>query len=616
MVSAVSRGLYDGSRQKRFSKPLRRYNNLSESEISLLTRVLSNAPSQNLLRTSPRYETYVNITQEMIQALPSVLTTPPPTKHLFGLFTTDNNQCMVKDPRRIDGRPFRGLCDMHSRLQCPLTHSILRFVLDEITCYMPRLFELPFEPECQSLFEVLINVTSLYLRPVDFEKLWGRPPSQGWERQKNRCAACILARIGSDADVLVGLSAVYRARVREETYDFHLRASWYDEWIRAHAGHDGENLVEKSHALGSVMKRVVRKARKKKEALSEIDPDASWARKMPAAGQSSGSRGPGWPQRGHSVASGLEKVACNHSSKSSSFSDEETSAILGGTSIPPRILGAKPSDGPAFTAQASRHYFSSCSGSTALEDDNYMEIDNDGVSEEAHTGCVRIQQPTYKIPSAAKYAYSVNGSIVEDPTRSSTGPKQSTPRASSTASDLADWVDMCAYMNRTPSPATDGPEPSESGISHMFGTSTRVDGIPATTLNKSTNLAILDYDDDVPETPKAVPQIQFSPVPPLEKKLPLTPDTAEQLQAQVLRPKPSVETVASGSVYSFYEGPYGERYTTPLPPPPKPLHIQKASNGLPARPGVPRVDSAMPSPPPTNPAFQMQSIASGMAPAV
>ncbi|KAL9087361.1 MAG: hypothetical protein Q9165_006658 [Trypethelium subeluteriae] len=642
MVSAAARGLYDGSRQERSSKPLRRYNHLSESEVSLLTRVFSNAPPQSTPRISPRHEAYANITQELIQALPSVLTTPPPTKHFFGLFTTDNNQCMVKDPRKLDGSPFRGLCDLHSRLQCPLTHSILRFVLDEITCYMPRLFDLPFEPEYRLLFELLVDVTSLYLRPVDFEKLWGRPSSQEWERQKNRCAACILARIGSDASVLVSLGAIYRARIREETYDFHLRVFWYDEWIRACAGQDGEDLVEKSHAIGSAMKRVVRRARKEKEALDEIDPNASWARKRPTTRQSPESQGPVWIERSQSMASRREKIACGHHSISSSFSDEETLARMGGGPILPQTFIGKPSTRPAFAAEESSHYFSSCSGATAMEDDDCMEMDIDGVSEEAHTSRVKVHQPAYQIPSPARYANRVDCSIAEGSRRPSAlsqnalsqdpadmdisetifegqrsiGSKQSTLSTDSAAGDLTDWVDMCAYMNKTPSLTEDGSEPSEFGMSRMSGTSDGVDCAHGTPLNKPTSSANLDNVDDFSETPKAIPHIHFSPVPSLEEELPLILNTAEQSPMQALRPKPSAETVVSGSVYSVYEGPYGKRYKTPLPSPPKPLHIRKASDGLPAASRVARTDSAILSPPLTKPAFQIRAKAVDIAPDV
>ena len=650
MASAAARGLYDGSRSQRTSKPLRRYIDLSESHISLLTRIFSNAPPYNLISTSPRHGAYAKITMELIERLPTILITPPPNKHLFGLFTSNNDQCLIPDPRRNDGRPFRELCDVHLRLQRPLTHSILRFVLDEVNFFMPKLFDFPFEPEHRSLFDRLINITSLHTRASDFEARWGRPPPPGWERQKNKCAGCILARIGSDADALVALGAVHRTRVREETYDFHTRPFWYDEWMRSLDAHDGEYLVEKSRALGSAMKRIVRKARKQADRLDEIDPDVSWAKKNPITSHTSKASMIDRPQRISSKVSETVANTSEHVSNPSRVSDEETLAKLSGTWIPSQRHESKQFANPASSPDCARSHLSVSSSSTYMDEDEYTNIMDPTFAKIVHNGVTYVSQPSRKNSSIASSVYSrrttasgakprASSAVIHGVAQGSTldlkhetvfvdnapwGGMETKPRMDSYTPN---WVDVCAYLNKMPTPLNDSGESSRSwtsGASEVSTftnstctNSTCTNSTCATSQDEVIRHAYIDDDEDYPETPRTPrtpPRIQFSPESPSERVTAVTPDAFKRSLTQGLRPQPSMNTVSSGSVYSFYEGPYGERYNMPLPPPPKPLHVQKMSEGKPHAIVTPRQESFVLPPPPPRPDIKEKNQATNLRP--
>ncbi|KAI9660592.1 MAG: hypothetical protein M1821_009944 [Bathelium mastoideum] len=615
MVSAAGRALYAESRLERPRKRLRRYIDLTGSQISLLTRVFSNAPPPDLIGTSPRHEAYAEITLDLINALPTALLTSPPNKHLFGLFTSDNNQCLVPDPRRSDGRPFKRLCHLHSRLQCPLVHSILRFVLDEITFYMPKIQELPFDPTERSLFDQLVDVASLYMRPHNFEACWGRCPPVQWEHQRNKCAGCILARIGSDANVLIALSAVHRARVREETHGTQLRALWYEEWMRALNAQDGDYLIEKSRALGHSMKRVVRKARKQAEKIYEIDPDTPWAKKKPAVALHSSSSDSNPHQQDNSVQSEHHTDVSRPVHRSSRFSNEETLAKLDGT-LNSRHVEKRNLHSRGGSVDNDRFSSTAEFGSVVNSDSQYVEMPTD--MEKLYTGHISAKTPARLDTASRPCTPSTPGSISEPTPRVSqsleNGPisrRSATPgrqtifldntlsgsfKAKSRDSNtLPDSAGIRPSINVTPF-VSDVPELSESSTRSSSQVSSWADSVSDTPLNDAPGYSyILDDfmdEDDCDELPK----VFDPPGPPPEKALPATPNERKPSPTQDLRPQPSINTAASESVYSFNEGPYGEKYTISLPPPPEPLQFRNMSRGVSPATGDTRRGSALSTP--------------------
>ena len=626
MVPAALHGLYADSRHERSRPPLRRYIDLGEHDVSLLTRILSNSPPYDLISTSPRHEAYAKITLELIRALPAALKTPPPNKHLFGLFTSDNNQCWAPDPRRRDGRPFKEFCSLHSRLQRPLIHSILRFVFDEIAFHMPKLFDLPFDANQRALFDQLIDVTSLYMRPLDFEYRWGRSPHRKWQRQRNKCAACILTRAGSDADVLVALGAVYRARVREESYDFQLRTLWYDEWIRALDANDAEYLVEKSHALGSAMNRIVRDVRMEAEMVDEIDPNASWTKKKPVGTQ------PLLPPKSIENQQPNFSNAENHVNipervlKSSQLSDKEASAKLSRTWASPQVAKSNSSVRSVVGSVNPESGFSSDSCSNIPVDDDCMTADQIPGAEKVQADCINFHQATYVPNPKPEQLQSTHGSILEATPRTSTSadgeapsgplrnPKCGTIFLDNSASGcfetnsresavLPDWVDICAYMNKTPSLPDDVPELSESGTipsSRASSSKDRSTGVSANEASRYTRIVEDDDFDgnDYQNQPTMPLQTFFSPGTLPEGTL---PDGFKQSPAQGLHPQPSMATMSSGSVYSFYEGPHREQYNTSVSSMPKPLHIRKISGKASRQEIRSRYESMDLPPPPSSP---------------
>ncbi|KAI9705184.1 MAG: hypothetical protein M1820_005331 [Bogoriella megaspora] len=418
---------YDGSRQACAPHATERYNHLNESNITLLTRVFSGAPPYGTHSSSPRHESYAKFTREMIENLPLEMITSPPEKHLFGLITVNNNKCHELDPRSEDGKTYRSLCALHARLRCPLVHSVLRFVLDEITVYMPPLFDLDFEADQRGVLHTLANVTSVYMSPQTFEERWGRPPAPEWERQKNKCAGCILARIGSSPNVLVALSAVWQSRIGEENFDYHLRTIWYREWMLAFGDQDGQALLDRSHELGRSMKQVRRQAR-------------------------------------NGIASTEDTVTEDGRlySQQSVDSDEETLAELRGTwdSNDLAQQDYNPFAYPAFDSCDSKPHSNLSSEAVRFEDNDYM---NNRAEQSLHADTHKAQPSgTYGSTDAAPQesdTVSHRGTVFLDNT--SSGAFKTCQRTDADAN----WVDVCAYMNKQPC-VEDESQPSTPHTNH------------------------------------------------------------------------------------------------------------------------------------------------------
>lgn len=262
---------------------------LSATNISRLTSILSNASPPSFPPTAVTVQTYRNGTKSLIHTLPDSLLTPVPYQaQIVGLLNKYGAEC----PGAARS------CKLHKRLNAQLVSDILGRIKDEIEGHLPRIMRLfpqspppgfehekgtwPTWPACvekkkvespeegaRKVLLALQAVHGMYVPASTFRSFHARDPPARCVFQTDECAACILARIGSDAEAVVGLRALFLgrgwsdAKVRKSK-----RLLWVESWIMAFGAEAAREMLERSEKVGDMVQRK-RKEKKGEEMEGE-----------------------------------------------------------------------------------------------------------------------------------------------------------------------------------------------------------------------------------------------------------------------------------------------------------------------------------------------------------
>lgn len=185
------------------------YRDLSTHDILLLASILSHQPSPSTPRPSHQWQTYAQLTKQAIDALPPHLRSHPSTWHKYA-----NKR--ISASLRAD---VHELCPLHQTLNRPVLLSMFRWVRHEIgvaipATLLPLVREGRLRAEVRALFVRLRKVGAMWHTPAAYSAMYGAEAEDRWAEQVDRCPACVLSRMGGDAETLVALRAGMLARSR------------------------------------------------------------------------------------------------------------------------------------------------------------------------------------------------------------------------------------------------------------------------------------------------------------------------------------------------------------------------------------------------------------------
>lgn len=110
---------------------------------------------------------------------------------------------------------------------------------------------------------LLQNTNAIWMKPEIFFKAFGRSPGvgTGWSFQEQKCAACKLAYLARNTDVVVALGAITIARLDPRNWKKSKRILWFEAWLKGSVEwrHDGgsgtiESMWEEGVGLSKFVK--------------------------------------------------------------------------------------------------------------------------------------------------------------------------------------------------------------------------------------------------------------------------------------------------------------------------------------------------------------------------
>jgi len=126
--------------------------------------------------------------------------------------------------------------------------------------------------EVREMFVRLRKVSGMWHTKDEYQNLYGQNVEMRWMEQEDRYSACILARFGGDADVLVALRAGMLARARSVKLKDSRRMAYVEALIRE--GFDNEvsiKMLEDSTWIGAEVKMIWKRHRRRRERPDELE---------------------------------------------------------------------------------------------------------------------------------------------------------------------------------------------------------------------------------------------------------------------------------------------------------------------------------------------------------
>ena len=233
------------------------YKDMTYRDVVSLTTVLSHAPASHLPQTSAQWRSYRSITQQEISNLPQRLLSRSNRGKNFKLSRSHSQE--------------GELCNLHAPLNEALILSLFRVVKRQLEDKIPAAMNsvrndrrASFQEKFGARLAPLNDVPSLWLHPQIFSTRYGFSPGKRFTYQADGCSACILARIGSDVDVLVALLAAMKMHMPEERTTISgssVRISWVQQWIRQFPRKQCDSMLRMSDEMGGKLKSLHRQAR-------------------------------------------------------------------------------------------------------------------------------------------------------------------------------------------------------------------------------------------------------------------------------------------------------------------------------------------------------------------
>ncbi len=231
------------------------YTHLSKSDIQTLVNILSHAPSKSSSALTPAYKQF---TRDEVDKLPT---------HL---------RCKL---------PFlSSSCSLHRKMAVQPLRSIFTAIQEEVDIYAPHVW-VPLQArgvmsieQCKML-TTLEQVSRLWT-PSEVHRSRASTMSLGGPAVQyipGRCTACLLAQLGSNAELVTALGVFFIGRVNPEVWKKSKRIVFLESWLRkAVYPNQADAAIQKMWQLGSEL-REVRKDNSTSE-RSYIDEHLSEAR--------------------------------------------------------------------------------------------------------------------------------------------------------------------------------------------------------------------------------------------------------------------------------------------------------------------------------------------------
>ncbi|KAF2203473.1 hypothetical protein GQ43DRAFT_263242 [Delitschia confertaspora ATCC 74209] len=225
------------------------YHYLSPATIKDLTYVLRKYPS-SASPSSAEFAEYAKKTEKKIYKLPKSIQKP--------------------EDETLE------LCDIHRGLDPNVIFSIWTWMKTELETVNPKRMEILFREKSalsasqERAMRVLEPVPAMWTANLSTSDRTppGREPfrSTMWYWQRNQCPACMLARIGSDRDVLFALLAgmIYRFKKNRIVHGRSNRVLFIECWLKNFDG--GRTAIKDAWAMGKEFKKLER-GRKEKDTM-------------------------------------------------------------------------------------------------------------------------------------------------------------------------------------------------------------------------------------------------------------------------------------------------------------------------------------------------------------
>ena len=239
-ASSLFRSLFGGDDA---AIPLPHFKKMSHHDRQLLAAILSNQPSPSTPQSSKLWVDYKLETKRLIAELPGHLRCYP------GKIERFLNKHIEDDARS----QMRALCPIHDKLNRRVVRSTLAWIKKEIDINIPAIID-PLEKaghlieSDRKLFARLRDTSGMWLDSGIFWDFFKRSVHPKWARQTDRCAACVVSRLASDAKVIRALNAgmiIGRTNPGESR-----RMAYMECMIDRLADADRENVREQSLKLG------------------------------------------------------------------------------------------------------------------------------------------------------------------------------------------------------------------------------------------------------------------------------------------------------------------------------------------------------------------------------
>jgi hypothetical protein len=234
---------------------LANFKQMSSTDRDLYAQILCCQPEPRVSRNSEWWQEYYRLTKKQIKALPAHLREYPNwldrqlNKH-------------IEDETRVQ---VRYLCPLHDQMSRILVRSILNWIRKEVDHYTPSVISPLIEEGHLSTnvvqrFTKLSNISAMWIAPHKFVSFYKREVDPKWEFQKDGCAACIIARMASDPEILISLKAGMHIRAKaEETKDPSRRMQYVECMIFRLPCDNTENIKEEANDLGRSLQIMLKK---------------------------------------------------------------------------------------------------------------------------------------------------------------------------------------------------------------------------------------------------------------------------------------------------------------------------------------------------------------------
>jgi hypothetical protein len=252
------------SRGSHLPLPITHFKEMSDKDRDLYTQVLSCHPESKVPRNSQWFLEYAKRTKQEIKGL------PPHLREYPGWLERRLNK-HIEDDQRYHARV---LCPLHDQLNRTLLKSTLHWIKKEIDLNIPAVLSPLAEAGLLSekvfkLFTKLTNVSAMWVPASDFESFYKRKVDPKWEFQNDHCPACLLARIGRDAEALTALKAGMLIRAKpDEVTETSRRMLYINSMIDRLPSDNTERIKEDARNMGRSLQIILKRWKAGREPTS------------------------------------------------------------------------------------------------------------------------------------------------------------------------------------------------------------------------------------------------------------------------------------------------------------------------------------------------------------